>query len=164
MHILIQDMLWRQFGASIDMLQNAITLCPESNWDTDDKFWYHAYHCVFFLDYYLALKPVGFEPPKPFSLSEFEDRMPERTYTKEEVSSYLQFCRSKCKDLIAGLTEETANGYWVNESGTMKYPVIEILMYNMRHVQHHTAQLNLLLRQEIDDAPEWVSKASDSLK
>lgn len=33
----------------------------------------------------------------------------------------------------------------------------------MRHVQHHTAQLNLLLRQEINDAPKWVSVAKIEL-
>jgi uncharacterized damage-inducible protein DinB len=34
----------------------------------------------------------------------------------------------------------------------------ELLLYNMRHVQHHAAQLNLLLRQTTDSAPDWVSK------
>jgi len=29
----------------------------------------------------------------------------------------------------------------------------------MRHVQHHAAQLNLILRQQIDSAPGWVAKA-----
>src|SRR6266550_3531979 len=34
----------------------------------------------------------------------------------------------------------------------------ELLLYNMRHVQHHAAQLNMRLRQETDSAPKWVSK------
>ena len=45
----------------------------------------------------------------------------------------------------------------------MNYPVLEILLYNMRHVQHHAAQLNLLLRQELDDAPDWVSRTEEDL-
>lgn len=163
MDALLKSTLWRQFGASINMLDNAIALCPNSFWDTEKKFWYNAYHCLFFLDYYLTLTPKSFLPPSPFSLSEFEDRMPERTYTKEELSNYLQFCRKKCHDLIAGLTTEIANSYWANESETMRYNVVEILLYNMRHVQHHAAQLNLLLRQEINDAPEWVYEAEDTL-
>ena len=72
---------------------------------------------------YLTLTPKNFLPPSPFSLSEFEDRMPERTYTKEELSNYLQFCRKKCHDLTAGLTTEIANSYWINESETMRYNV-----------------------------------------
>ncbi|MEY3242346.1 MAG: hypothetical protein RIR11_3785, partial [Bacteroidota bacterium] len=53
----LNAIIWRQFGASIDMLNNAITLCPSAFWDTDKKFWYNAYHCIFFLDYYLTLEP-----------------------------------------------------------------------------------------------------------
>jgi hypothetical protein len=33
----------------------------------------------------------------------------------------------------------------------------------MRHVQHHAAQLNLILRQQIDSAPRWVVKAKSPL-
>lgn len=29
-------------------------------------------------------------------------------------------------------------------------------MYNMRYVQHHAAQLNLILRQQTGSAPEWA--------
>ena len=30
---------------------------------------------------------------------------------------------------------------------------------NMRHVQHHAGQLNLILRQSIDSAPRWGFKS-----
>lgn len=159
----LKEIIWRQFGASIDMLKNAITLCPETSWDTANKFWYNAYHCLFFLDYYLTLQPQNFSPPQPFTLSEFGDGMPERTYTKTEILTYLEFCREKCRHLIGGMTPEIAKSYWTNESKTRSYNVIEILLYNMRHVQHHSAQLNLILRQEINDAPKWVSQANDEL-
>ncbi|WP_435353489.1 DinB family protein [Emticicia sp. SJ17W-69] len=159
----LKQILWRQFGASIDMLKNAIILCPTEFWDTEKKFWYNAYHCLFFLDYYLTLEPSNFLPPKPFTLSEFEDRMPERVYSKEELLTYLLFCRQKCQNLIGEMTDEISKSFWTNESKTMSYNVIEILLYNMRHVQHHAAQLNLLLRQEINNAPEWVYEAEDKL-
>lgn len=156
----LKESLWKQFGASIDMLENAIILCPANLWDTDKKFWYNAYHCLFFLDYYLTLETEKFSPPAPFTLSEFEDTMPERVYSQEELLTYLQFCRNKCRNLIDSLTDETLKIHWVNVSKTMDYPIIEILLYNMRHVQHHAAQLNLILRQEINDAPDWVFQAN----
>ena len=102
---------------------------------------------------------MGFAPPAPFDLSEFEDRPPSRTYTKAELLTYLEFCQKKCKNFIGSITNE--NAIWQNESKTMSYSLLEILLYNMRHVQHHAAQLNLLLRQNINDAPEWVYEASD---
>lgn len=48
-------------------------------------------------------------------------------------------------------------------SDALKYSVLDILFYNLRHVQHHAAQLNLLLRQKINNAPDYVSMAEDDL-
>jgi hypothetical protein len=159
----VNNSLWCQFGASIDMLENAILLCPQEQWNTGTQFWYKAYHCLFFLDYYLTMEPKTFSPPAPFTFSEFRDAMPEREYAKEELLSYLQYNRVKCHSLISGLTEEKLQERWINVSGSMNYSVLEILLYNMRHVQHHAAQLNLLLRQSINDAPDWVFRGSKEL-
>lgn len=159
---LVKETLWKQFGASIDMLENAIQMCPARHWDTEKKFWYNAYHCMFYLDYYLALDPENFSPPAPFTLSEFDyGKMPELVYTKNELISYLQYSREKCHQLLAELTDETANKRWVNRY--RDYSVLEMLLYNMRHVQHHTAQLNLILRQTTDNAPPWVSQTKINL-
>ena len=157
-----KETLWKQFGASIDMLENAILFCPEELWDKRE-FWYKAYHCLFYLDYYLTLEPKKFSPPSPYMLSEFDPlgAMPDRVYSKEELLRYLQHGRKKCHDLLLTLTDEIANSRWVNEY--MDYSVLEILLYNMRHVQHHAAQLNLLLREAIADAPKWISQTEQNL-
>ncbi len=158
----INESIWRQFGASIDMLENAINLCPEEFWDTEKKFWYISYHCLFWLDYYLTLDPPNFKPPLPFNLSEFENGvLPDRTYSKKELISYLGYSRKKCQSLISSMTDGIANSRWNNSK--KDFTVLEILLYNMRHVQHHTAQLNLLMRQEINDAPKWVSVAQHGI-
>lgn len=155
----LKEILWNQFGAAIDMLNDAISLCPQEMWDTSGKFWYKAYHSLFWLDYYLSVEPGKFRPPSPFTLSELDpsDVMPERTYSKEELLGYLQLCRRKCYDRIYGLTSAVYGEFWNN--GRKNYPVLELLLYNLRHVQHHTGQLNLLLRQGIDNAPGWISRA-----
>jgi len=156
----IRESLWKQFGASIDMLENAITLCPDELWN-EERFWYSSFHCLFWLDYYLTLEPNSFAPPEPFTLSEFDPSgaLPERAYSKTEVLSYLQHNRQKCHTLMASLSDEVANQRWINEY--KNYSVFEITLYNMRHVQHHAAQLNLLLRQEINNAPNWVGQAKE---
>lgn len=155
----INQSLWNQFGASIDMLKNAILACPDVHWNTDSKFWYNAFHCLFFLDYYLCMQPVDFKPPPSFTESEFEDRLPERVYTQQELFDYLQGSSDKCKELIMSLDAEKMEARWINSSRSMDYSVFEILLYNLRHVQHHAAQLNLLLREATNDAPEWVFRA-----
>ena len=159
----LKQSLWKQFGASIDMLENAINRCPIEYWNTPGKFWYNAYHCMFYLDYYLSTEPEKFSPPPPFGFSEFDPSgaLPERTYSKEELLTYLQYGREKCHSLISSLTPELAAKRWVNEY--KDFSIFEVLLYNMRHVQHHAAQLNLLLRQGINDAPRWVSQSMKDL-
>lgn len=153
----LKNIYWQQFGAAIDMLANAVRNCPDELWDTPRQFWYNAYHCIFYLDYYLS-EPLGFAPPEPFTLSEFSEHdMPERVYTKPELLEYIDACRKKCFDVIMMLTEESALKHWTNEYRS--YPMAEMLLYNMRHVQHHAAQLNLLLRQNGVEPPRWVSRA-----
>jgi DinB superfamily len=168
---ILKESLWKQFGASIDMLKNAITLCPEEYWNANKKLFYNAYHCLVFLDYYLTIPPKNFSSALPYTIAALgdmpggaiDDIIPDRIYSKNELLDYLQSSREKCHLLIAGLTAEKLNERWIEEWGTRNYTMLEILLYNMRHVQHHAAQLNLLLRQGINNAPGWVSRAKDEL-
>jgi hypothetical protein len=168
----LKESLWKQFGASIDMLQNAIILWPDEHWYAHKKFFYNAYHCLVFLDYYLTIPPQNFSSPLPFTLAEsddviadaIDDVIPDRVYSKQELLDYLQSSREKCNTLITALTEEKLNERWIEDPGNMNYSVLEILLYNMRHVQHHAAQLNMLLRQNINNAPGWVSRAGLGLR
>ncbi len=154
--------LWNQFGASLDMFENALVKCPDNLWDDDPKFWYNAYHCLFYTDYYLSTEPDKFHPPEPYTLSEFSAyEMPDRVYTKEQLVSYTGHCREKCRKLIAGLTSEIAEARWINEY--KNYSMFELIIYNMRHVQHHTGQLNMLLGKLDHDLPIWVSQTKVEL-
>lgn len=165
----LKESLWTQFGASIDMLENAIKLCPDAYWNDNKKLFYISYHCLIFLDYYLTIPPTGFSAQLPFTSIDgadlpadaIDDLVPDRFYSKNELLDYLQANREKCYQLIAGLTAEKLSERWVEEDGGMNYSLLEILLYNMRHVQHHTAQLNLLLRQGINKAPGWVARAQN---
>jgi hypothetical protein len=161
-----KTMIWRQFGASIDMLENAIKECRESVWGDCSgyhEFWYIAYHTLFFLDYYLSESGEGFARPAPFTLSELDPTglLPERVYKKDELLNYLEHGRNKCRATINALTEKKAHQRCGFERPDIT--VIELVLYNMRHVQHHAAQLNLILRQKTDSAPRWVAKTKIDL-
>ncbi|MDR6764047.1 hypothetical protein J2Y38_004276 [Flavobacterium sp. 2755] len=153
----LKKILWRQFGAVIDMLESSILVCPESFWNKKD-FWYSVYHTIFWLDYYSSVDIANFSPPKPFSLSELDPKgiLPERIYLKEELLEYLEHSRKKVFFLIEGLNEETSKERFITKK--KNYNRIEMILYNMRHVQHHVGQLNLLLRQNVDTAGKWVSQ------
>lgn len=162
----LKTIIWQQFGASIDMLENAIRECPEKAWGDQPgqhEFWYIAYHTLFFLDYYLSDSPEGFAPPAPFTLGELDPagQLPDRVYTKDELLTYLEHGHKKCQRAMNALTEEKAHQPCSFEKPDIT--VAQLHLYNMRHVQHHAAQLNLILRQKTDSAPRWVSRAKNKL-
>jgi DinB superfamily len=163
--------LWRQLGGAIDMLENAIGACPDELWsdrlarpEWDDRnvvgFWYVVYHALFFLDYYLADSTKAFRPPPPFTLDELDPAglLPERPYSKEELQNYLEHCRTKARSVINSLTAEKAEEQRTFPS--FEGSLGELLLVQVRHIQHHVGQLNLLLRQNTGSAPRWVRKTA----
>jgi DinB superfamily len=154
--------IWHQFGAAIDMVENAMRACPDELWNDRaqrPEFWYIVYHALFFLDLYLSGSVVGFVPPAPFTLHELDPSglLPERGYTKAELLTYLAHGRNKCQLTIEAMTDEKARERC--EFSWLELAFAELLLYNMRHVQHHAAQLNLILRQATESAPGWVARA-----
>jgi len=154
--------VWGQFGAAIDMLENAMRACPDDLWSDRSRqpeYWYLVYHTLFWLDLYLSRPVEGFAPPAPFTLDELDPAgvLPERPYAKSELQTYLEHGRKKCRAAIDALTDEKDRERHRFGWGEASYS--ELLLYNMRHVQHHAAQLNLILRQQIDSAPGWVARA-----
>lgn len=168
------DPTWRtvigpQSGAAIDMLNNALRACPDQLWRDPlwnheserpefAQFWYIAYHTLFWLDCYLSGSVEGFVPPAPFTLDELDPAglLPERAYSKDELLVYLQHCREKCRATIEALTDEKARQRCIFAWGEVSFA--EVLLYNMRHVQEHAAQLNLILGQKTGSASGWVAK------
>jgi len=162
-----KETVWRQFGATIETLEGVMSACPEALWSDRvqrPEFWYLVYHTLFFLDFYLSQPTERFAPPPPFGLEELDPAgvLPERPYTKAELGTYLEHCHRKCRERIAALTETEARRRYVLFSGT-EIEIGELLLYNLRHVQHHSAQLNLILRQQTDTATGWVSRAKEGL-
>jgi hypothetical protein len=173
MNIDFKTIVWQQFGAAIDDLHNALCACPDELWRVrlwDDpseqqfflpEYWYIVYHALFWLDLYLTGAEEGFMPPPPFALIEQNEDgpLPERPYTKDELQAYLGDCRQKCRATIEALTDEAAQRRCRFAWGEVSF--VELLLYNMRHVQGHAAQLNLMLGQKTDSAPGWVTQAKN---
>ncbi len=76
MNIAWKTILWQQFGAAIDMLDNALRACPDELWRDRlwdnpaerpeySQFWYLVYHTLFWLDLYLTGAEEGFAPRPP---------------------------------------------------------------------------------------------------
>ena len=170
MNITWTTIIWQQFGAAIDMLDNALRTCPDELWRDRlwdhpserpeySQFWYLVYHALFWVDLYLTGAEEGFVPPAPFTLIEQDDDgpLPERPYTKDELQAYLDYGRKKCQATIEALTDEAAERHCRFGWGECSF--LELLLYNMRHVQEHASQLSLHLGQKVGSAPDWVARA-----
>lgn len=166
----LKTSIWQQFGASIDYLGDTMSDCHDQLWLSSlwnnpnekpefSQFWYRVYHTLFWLDLYLTGAEEGFVPPAPFTLIEQDEDgpLPERPYTKDELQAYLNYDRKKCQATIEALTDETAQRRCRFGWGEASF--LELLLYNMRHVQEHAAQLNLLLGQKVGSRPDYVIQA-----
>ena len=86
-------------------------------------------------------------PPEPFDLVEMEanEALP-RVYSRSELLAYLETCRDRTQGTIQMLTKEDAQRMCSFPWGEVPYA--ELLLYVMRHVQEHAAQLHLFLGQQ----------------
>src|SRR5688572_24112988 len=115
MDAMLKASVWKQFGAAMDMFEDALTLCPDELWtkamwkDTEDErygqFWFIAYHTLRWTDLFLTGSPEGFTPPAPFIMG----RLPDQPYTKGEIRTYYDLCRQKAQAAIEGMTDEKAS-------------------------------------------------------
>jgi hypothetical protein len=172
MAIIDNEMLWHQFGAAVDMFGSVVSDCPDELWekrlwaDQPDQwvaagfsaFWYLCYHTLFWLDLYLTGAEEGFAPPAPFDLVEMEPGgVVPRTYTREELLSYLDHCRRKCQETIGALSNEQSSRLCRFSWGELSFA--ELQLYNLRHVQEHGAQLRMFLGQQAGKSTIWVARA-----
>ena len=165
----LRTAVWQQFGAAIDMLENALVACPDMLWQ--EHLWIDSggsdygtfaditYHTLYWLDLYLTGCPEAeFTPPAPFKRRS-EDVIPRQPYTRDELHTYLKYLRKKCQSTITALSDEQGRQPfyfpWDRE-----HPIsyFELQLYTMRHVQEHAAQLSLFLGQHAiaDEALDWV--------
>ena len=161
MLIIDTAMVGREFDSALDRLGHSLRHCPDGLWETrlwNDEpdqwvaagfavFWYQGYHTLFWLDLYLTGAEEGFAPPAPFDLVEMEagEVLP-RTYTRAELLGYLEHCRRRCQETLGALTPDLAARVCRFSWGELSFA--ELLLYNLRHVQEHAAQLSMFLGQQ----------------
>lgn len=147
------------------MLGQAVAKCPESLWlapDYPNKYWHVAYHALFFTHLYLQASEAEFHPwPKHRPNYQFLGSIPwppydrpkiEVAYSKDEILEYHQFCGGEVELRVPSLDAGAPSGFpW------LRFSKMELQLYNIRHLQHHAAQLIDRLRTAGGIGVEWVS-------
>lgn len=160
-----QKLAANQFEAAFCMLNTCVDTCSEATWNArvgNYLFCQVAFHILFWADFYLGQDEHSFrrqrfhrENEKFFAgYEEFEDRAPTSFYDQAMVKAYLEHCRNKASEAIATETDDSLSG----PSGFERraFSRAELHIYNIRHIQHHTAMLSLRLRLDANQAIPWV--------
>lgn len=164
----LKAMLKSQYHAALAMLRGAIERCPETLWYESgpaNAFWQVAYHALFFTHLYLQPEESDFRPwehhqadvQHPDGIAGPSDPASELPLTPSPYSKalVLEYCRA-CDDMVDGavdaldLEREDSGFYW--------YPIpkLEHQIVNIRHIQHHAAQLVDRIRASTGTGVAWV--------
>lgn len=158
-----KEIIRSEYLASLEMLNQAITQCPEDLWaDTkfNNQFWQIAYHALFYAHLYLQPTEEDFIPWQKHNENyhSFEalssastDESTVLVYKKDEVLEYLEVCRQEVDNQVAALNLEAESGFpWI------PFNKQELQFYNIRHLQHHTGELCERLGTLADIDIKWV--------
>ena len=170
----VQNALTGQYEAALTMFHEAVSRCPDDHWEGNVgnyPFWHVAYHAIYYTDLYLSPHLDSFQPPAfhreyyqffgrpvPPSNEPFVADIP---YDRETILAYVQHCRQKVSRSVEAETPESLrgpSGFW-----WYKIPRFEFHLNNIRHLQHHAAQMSLYLKRTSGIDIEWVggSKTND---
>ncbi|TWT90043.1 DinB superfamily protein [Pseudobythopirellula maris] len=155
-----------QFEAALATLGHCIDRCPEAAWDApvaELKFCQVVHHTLFFTDLYLdqgdeAFRAQPFHAEHASYFRDYEELEPQRQthlYDRSTTVAYLQHCREKAIAQIEAETEASLAAGAANP--WIKFTRAELHLYNLRHVQHHAAQLSLRLRLDHGVDIPWVA-------
>ena len=155
----LRTVLKRQYHAALAMLRDAIEQCPDEEWlsrDHKNAFWQVAYHVLFFTHLYLQPNEAAFVLWSQHHGD--DDGTRGEPYSKAQVLEYCGFVDKAVDGAVDLLDLESP------ESGFSWYQMskLEHQLVNIRHVQHHGAQLADRLRSAADIGIKWVSSGPAS--
>jgi len=157
--------LVRQLEAGLSTLQNVIQDCPDDYWDAKDNdypFSQVAFHTLFYIDYYLhdtveEMENQDFHTANKDSFrdyEELEDKLPKHLYSKEFIRNYLIQCHALIQNLeLDGTGGKLGDPARINNKDMT---VLEMLVYVIRHIQHHAAQLGLRIQTKTGKEMDWI--------
>lgn len=165
----ISDILASQYKAGLGMLRQALEKVPDEEWNTEEynnPNWQVAWHVIWATKFYLAANSESYVPYENAiegaeSLGGTQDwENPEEHvkvegfHTKDELISFITEIERTLILKIESLPFEGNSGFdWY------PYSRLELHINNIRHLQHHTAQLIERLKAKgITGFPWWADQ------
>jgi hypothetical protein len=147
----IKKILQSQYFAALAMLKQAIVKCPSSVWDAPedrDKFWFKAYHTLYYAHKYLQIQPRDFVRWKKHRNPDSQEPL-----TRDETLEYLGFVEQEVARCIPLTDLEEGAGFLGNRLSKMELQII-----NIRHIQEHTGELYERLGSRENTALDWAEQ------
>jgi hypothetical protein len=152
-----------QYGAALEMLRLAIVQCPDARWNDAQgrkMFWLVAYHALFYTHLYLSDNLGKFKPWEKYRkdihrLGSFPEKSAVgEPYCQEEMLEFLELCRQTVVEKVTSQNLEAESGFeW------LPFNKLELQLYNIRHLQHHAAELIEWLGANAGIDVDWVGTA-----
>jgi hypothetical protein len=149
----------RQLDGSLEMLEQAISHCPEDAWDTGSgtmaPIWEHAYHALFFLNVWL--KDWRSERTYPrFHVKEALalEKVTGTRISRDQMKSYMVEVMGKTESFFASI--EPGSLEEESEQWGKKWSVADRILGQIRHVQHHVGYINAALRTMGKAPVPWI--------
>jgi hypothetical protein len=156
-----------QYRAALMTLKQSIDRADEETWAVghiDGPVNQVVFHTLFYADLYLHQSEDGFEDQKFHrdhaayfrDYEEKADRLPVNFYDRSTTVEYLAHCMGKAPTVMAEETEASLSGasgfHWRPGSRAEHH------IYNVRHIQHHAAQLGLRHQLLGGEPLSWVGR------
>lgn len=150
-----------QYQASLEMLKQTISACPESIWDAPGdrtKFWQIAYHALFFTHMYVEDSEEAFSPWSKHrsGYEELGEPPAGEPYDKATLLEYLAFCRQHVAARVPQLKLDEREGF-----GDRTLITSELQIYSIRHLMQHTGELMERLGTRTGAEIDWVGWKHD---
>jgi hypothetical protein len=164
----LRSALKSQYHSGLAMLRESIERCPDDLWLRHpplNAFWQAAYHVIFFTHYYMQKDYEGF---RPWAGHQYDNQNPDGIpeapkagsalplepdpYTRAQALAYWEVCDGAVDSLVDAmdLGRPDCGFPWY------KISKLEHQLVNLRHLQHHAAQLADRLRAALDVGVKWV--------
>jgi hypothetical protein len=168
-----------EFDEAIGCLERALRTCPDELWEsslwevkrtdpwiwpangepepgrTDETIqvfsavWVIAYHCLFYLDFYLTTDMATFATPDFIRGGVEEDpinefgaaKFPEPVYPRELLLHYLDYGRSRAHQVISSLTDDELAQKCPPYHPHAGKTLAQLLQVNLDHIREHGGQI-----------------------
>ena len=169
---IFQDLVSNQFQAALNTLKRCVDQCPDELWQkpvVNNPFSQSVFHCLFFTDLYLCLN-IEKQPKQDFhknhadifaDYEQLEDGNPVGTYEKSFINDYLEFCLERVDRTVKAEDEDELFTTFAGFPWLSHLRRAEVHLYNIRHIQHHAAQLVAVLRKEAGIEIGWVKSGNE---